>query len=436
MQSFRLEGVMLRRTLLLLTILFLIFGGSLFAQTVAGIVTNRTTNKPSASDDVVLLQLAQGMQELARTKTDSRGRFSIAVPADGLHLLRVTHDKANYFKPIQPGTQSVDIDVYSAAAEVPGVTTEADVLSLQSESGGDGLKVVEHFFLKNDSTPPRTLMSEHPFEFYLPAGATVLGAASKAPGGMAVQASPVPMGDPDHYTILFPIRPGQTEFQVTYHLNYKDSFTFHPRPTTPIDNLVLILPKSMSFKPGASTPYTSVDEEPGAQTYVARNVQPSQPLEFTIGGSGQLPRDNGAPGAGNSAAGTPAGGAVNAGPVQADPNSDTRPGGGLGTPVDKDAQRDPWTKYRWWIIAGVALAFAAGAGFLLRTPAPAPSTVTATGSAPATAGPQGALQILRDEMFSLETDRVTGKLSDGEYSDLKAAYDTVLKRTLDRAGAA
>ncbi len=418
-------------------------GSFLLAQSVTGIVTNRTTNKPSGNDDVVLLQLAQGMQELARTKTDSRGRFSIAVPADGLHLLRVTHDKANYFKPIQPGTQSVDIDVYSAATDVPGVTTEADVLSLQSESGGDGLKVVEHFFLKNDSAPPKTLMSEHPFEFYLPAGATVLGAASKAPGGMAVQAAPVPMGDPDHYTILFPIRPGQTEFQVTYHLNYKDSFTFHPRPTTPIDNLVLILPKSMSFKPGPSTPYTSVDEEPGAQTYVARNVQPSQPLEFTIGGSGQLPRDNGAPGAGGSGAGgSGAGGATsasNVSAVQADPNTDTRPGGGLGTPVDKDAQRDPWTKYRWWIIAGVALAFAAGAGFLLRTPAPVRSTAAAihpSGSHALTgAGPQGALQILRDEMFSLETDRVTGKLSDGQYSDLKTAYDTVLKRTLDRAGA-
>ncbi len=405
----------------------MVLGGALDAQSVSGIVTNRTTNKPSGNDDVVLLQLAQGMQELARTKTDSRGRFTIAVPADGLHLLRVTHEKANYFKPIQPGTQSVDIDVYSAAAEVQGVTTEADVLSLQSESGGDGLKVVEHFFIKNESAPPKTLMSEHPFEFYLPAGATVLGAASKAPGGMAVQAAPVPMGDPDHYTILFPIRPGQTEFQVTYHLNYKGSFTFHPRPATPIDNLVLILPKSMSFKPGASTPYTSVDEEPGAQTYVARNVQPSQPLDFTVGGSGQLPRDNGAPGTG--------GPTTNPTSVQADPNTDTRPGGGLGTPVDKDAERDPWTKYRWWIIAGVALAFAAGAGFMLRTPAPA-RTGAVAGHAPIPAGPHGALQILRDEMFSLETDRMTGKLSDGQYSDLKAAYDTVLKRTLDRAGAA
>ena len=424
---------MLRRVFSLLTTLSLVLGGSLLAQSVSGVVTNRTTNKPSGSDDVVLLQLAQGMQELARTKTDSRGRFTIAVPADGLHLLRVTHEKANYFKPIQPGTQSVDIDVYSAAADVPGVTTEADVLSMQSESGGDGLKVVEHFFLKNDSAPPRTLMSEHPFEFYLPAGATVLGAASKAPGGMAVQAAPVPMGDPDHYTILFPIRPGQTEFQVTYHLNYKDSFTFHPRPATPSDNLVLILPKSMSFKPGPSTPYTSVDEEPGAQTYVARNVQPSQPLEFTVDGSGQLPRDNGAPGAGGGASGGAS--ATNASSVQSDPNTDTRPGGGLGTPVDKDAQRDPWTKYRWWIIAGVALAFAAGAGFMLRTPNPARAAVTAGHPSIAGGGPHGALQILRDEMFSLETDRTTGKLSDGQYSDLKAAYDTVLKRTLDRAGA-
>ena len=74
-------------------------------------VTNKTNNKPSGGDDVVLLQLAQGMQELARTKTDAKGHFTIEVPAEGLHLLRVTHDKANYFKPIQPGTQEVSQQV-------------------------------------------------------------------------------------------------------------------------------------------------------------------------------------------------------------------------------------------------------------------------------------------------------------------------------------
>jgi len=400
-------------------------GGFAAAETVTGVVTNRTNNKPAAGDDVVLLQLAQGMQELARTKTDGKGRFSIEVPANGLHLLRVTHDKANYFKPVQPGTQSVDIDVYTAAAEVAGVSLDADVMRIETETSGAGLRVVEHFFVKNESSPARTLMSDHPFELYLPAGATVEGLAAKSPGGMAVQQALVPETEANKYTIIFPIRPGETEFQVSYKLPYSadKGFEFQPRPTMPTDTVALMMPKSMTFKPGQGTPYTPVtDEDITAQTYVARNAQPSQPLSFTVSGTGQLPRDSAA---GAQSSGTTAGAPATA--ASGDPNADTRPGGGLGVPVDKDAERDPWTKYRWWIISGLGLVFAAAAGFMLKGPTP-------TGSG-TPGGPKGALQVLKDEMFSLETERLGGKLTDAEYRELKAAYDVVLKRTMARTDA-
>jgi hypothetical protein len=404
------------------------------AQSVTGTVTNKTTNKPSGNDDVVLLQLAQGMQELARTKTDSRGRFTIQVPGQGLHLLRVTHDKANYFQPVQPGTDTVNIDVYSAAAQVEGVTLDADVMRIETNAGANNLRVVEHFFVKNNSSPAKTLMSDHPFELYLPAGATLEGSAAKSPGGMAVQQGLVPETEPNKFTILFPIRPGETEFQVTYQLPYSPDkgYTFQPRPVMATDNLVLMLPKAMSYKPGQSAPYAPVgDEEVGAQTYVARNAQPSQPLSFTLTGAGQLPRDS-APGAGTPAAGAQnVGGQGSSTSVQppssaaSDPSTDTRPGGGLGVPVDKDAERDPWTKYRWWIIAGLGFIFAAAAGFMLKAPSRATSGTTP-------AGPDGALQVLRDELFAVETDRLSGKLTEEEYLELKAAFDTVLKRTLSR----
>ncbi len=397
-----------------------LFCGFAVAEPVTGTVTNKTTNKPSAGDDVVLLQLAQGMQELARTKTDSRGHYSIEVPGDGLHLLRVTHDRANYFKPIQPGTQSVDMEVFSAAPQVEGVTLDADVMRMETEAGGGSLHVVEHFFVKNDSAPPKTLMSEHPFELYLPAGATVEGLAAKAPGGMAVQQTLVPEDEPNKYTILFPLRPGETEFQVTYKLPYTadKGFEFQPRPTMTTDNLVVMLPKSMTFKPGPSAPYSPVqDEEVSAQTYLARNAQPSQPLAFTITGAGQLPRDADQ-GAGQSQA------ASGSSPAAADVAAGRGPGGGLGVPVDKDAEHEGWiSKYKIWIVLALGLFFAAAAGFLLKKPA--------SGSS-ARLGPEGALQVLRDELFAVETDRLSGRMSEAEYQKLKAAFDLVLKRTLSR----
>ena len=146
-----------------------------FAESITGTVINKTNNKPAAGDDVVLIRLAQGMQESTRTKTDAKGRFTLDVPDAGVHLVRVTHDKANYFRPAPPGTQSVEVEVFDSAVKVAGVSSEADVMRIQTDESGKGLRVVENFFVKNESNPPKTQFGERPFEFYLPAGAVVEG---------------------------------------------------------------------------------------------------------------------------------------------------------------------------------------------------------------------------------------------------------------------
>ncbi len=93
------------------------------------------------------------------------------------------------------GQTTVDIEVFNAAAKVDGIAGEADVMRIQTDESGKALRVVENFFVKNDSDPPMTQFSDRPFEFYLPAGAVVEASAALGPGGMPVQASPVPLGD-------------------------------------------------------------------------------------------------------------------------------------------------------------------------------------------------------------------------------------------------
>jgi hypothetical protein len=406
----------------------IVFSGFAFADSISGTVTNKTNNKPAAGDDVVLIRLAQGMQEATRTKTDAKGNFTLQLPEAGMHLIRVTHDKANYFRPAPPGTQAVDIEVYDAAAKVAGVSSEADVMRIQTDESGKSLRVVENFFVKNDSNPPRTQFGDRPFEFYLPAGAVVEGSAALAPGGMPVQASPMPLGDANHYTFVFPIRPGETRFQITYRLPYSGSLKLGPKPTTPTDTIAIMMPKSMSFQAGSGASYTPVTEETTAQTYVARNVSPSQPLEFTVSGAGQLPRDS---------APATAGDGGQAGPQQAGGGSaatDTRPGGGLGTPIDPEGTNDPWAKYKWWILGGLGLAMAAGAGVMLKNGPQ--STTAATDLQPVAAStspaPGDLLSTLKEELFALETDRLEGRLGEAEYSEQKAALEVVLKRALLR----
>lgn len=410
-----------------------------FAEPITGIVTNKTNSKPAAGDDVVLLKLAQGMQELARTKTDSKGHFTIEVPQDGLHMIRVTHDKANYFRPVQPGTQSVEVEVFTAAAKVEGVTQEADVMRIQSDPGGSGLRVVEHYFVKNDSSPQKTQFSEHPFELWLPAGAIVEGSAAMAPGGMAVQQPLVPMAEPNHYTMIFPLRPGETQFQVTYKLPYTGSLTFAPKPAVPTDTVAVMLPKSITFRAGASSPYTPVTEETTAQTFVARSVKPGQSLDFTISGTGELPRDSQAgqtqPGQQAAPAAAGAGEPQTPAEASAQMRADTKPGKGLGNPLDSDGNLDPWAKYKWLIITGLIVLLALGAGLLLKNPgAPSHAATSPSPKGLPPAAPGDPMQVLKDELFALETERLQGRISEEEYAEQKGALEIVLKRTLARSG--
>jgi len=410
------------------------------ASTITGTITNGTIHKPSAGDTVTLIRLAQGMQEATHTTSDAKGKYFLDVPDEGIHLVRVTHEGANYFKPAPPGTTAVDIDVYSVAAKVAGVKLEADVMRIQTEPDGKSLRVVQHFFLKNESAPPKTQFSpDATFDFTLPEGAVIEGGAAQGPGGMTVQSQPMPLTKRNHYSFNFAIRPGgQTQFQVSYRVPYTGSTKLTPTTAMPADNVIVMMPKTMKFD-GGSTPWAPVQDEVDAQTFVARNLGPNDVAEFTVSGTGQLPK------ATDTTDGTPAQpGAAGApqGPMQAQPTGQTaeKPGGGLGNPIDTP---DPLSKYKWWIIAGVGLALAAGAGFLLSRPQNAPATATTpdTTNSPTTAtvipshanvAPATLLSVLRDELFQLESDKLTGKITEEQYARVKPALEVVLQNALER----
>jgi hypothetical protein len=289
-----------------------------------------------------------------------------------------------------------------------------------------------------------TQFSQEPFDFYLPEGAVVEGSAALAPGGMPVQAAPVPLAEKGKFTFLFPIRPGETRFQVSYHVPYSGSIKFDPRPAAPADTIALMLPKSMTFTPASGAPYSAVNDEVNAQAWVARGVAPGQPVAFTLSGKGALPRDTQ-----NTAGdqGQPSGSASADGSVPATDN--TAPGKGLDNPLDPNGTRDPWGKYKWWILGGLALAMAAAAGVLLKKPttadtpgAPSSPTVAgvpgeprlAHGGGPSSAkvGSSALLNVLKEEMFALETEKLQGKLTEADYTQTKAALELILARTLKR----
>ena len=446
----------LSASLLLLPLAALALPGTAMAATpITGVVTNRTTDKPSAGDTVALLRLVQGMQEVTSATTNAKGAFSLEAPDDGMYLVRVTHDKATYFGAVPAGSKTVNIDVYNASAHVAGVSTEAIVMRAQTDASGSTLNVVENFFVKNDSKPAMTQFSNDPFSMYLPEGAVIEASAALAPGGMPVSATPMPLGEKGRYTFLFPIRPGETRFQVSYHVPYTGTLKFGLKVAGLTDAFAVIVPKAMTFSPAPGTQFNPVPDDTNSQTFVARKIAVGQAVDFEVTGTGALPRET-QTGGDQGSQGGQAGQAAEGSGTDASASSDTAPGKGLGLPLDPNGTHEPLsTKYKWWILGGLGLVLVAAAGVLLRKPADAHAFSAAhavasdrvrvhpTAAAGAVAGaPASAagrkeqlLHVLKDELFALETDRLQGHIGEAEYAEQKAAIELILRRALQGAAA-
>ncbi len=159
----------------------------------------------------------------------------------------------------------------------------------------------------------------------------------------------------------------------------------------------MLLPKGMTFAAGSGSVFQAIQQDPNVQTFVAKNAVPGKALEFTVSGEGSMPREQ---------------------------------------------QGDPLSKYKWWILGGLGLVLAAAAAFLLRKPAGVPGVspnyqpqvgVAAAHVYGSPATKNGALlNALKEELFALESEKLTGNLAPAEYAEVKAALEIVLKRALKR----
>jgi hypothetical protein len=403
----------------------LLFAVIAHAASITGTVTNGTTGKPSAGDQVILIKLAAGMEQAAQGKTDAQGHYSLSFDDDtGPHLVRVIHHGVMYHQPAPPGTKTADVTVYDASPKVADVKAVADLMYLQAGKGD--LAIMRLFAVDNTSQPPRTQMSDADFEFYVPDGAEIEDAEAQTAGGQWVKTSPAPQKEKNRYAFVFPLRPGQTQFRVTYHLPYSGKATVNPREIYPLQHFVAIMPRSLGFTPSQTGIYQDKQppDLPDAIAEVASSPSPSQNLAFHISGEGMLQDQN------QNASGTTSAPAAEA---------DNRPGGGLGRPGDEP---DPMDQFRWWLLGGLGVVLAGGAVYISSRPrtlavgaGAAAAAVAAPAPAQSTSAPRSSgvlLDALKDELFQLEVERQNGQISEQEYSKTKAALDQTLARAIKR----
>ncbi|MBZ5491437.1 MAG: carboxypeptidase-like regulatory domain-containing protein [Acidobacteriia bacterium] len=381
------------------------------ADTLKGVVQNSTTNKPSAGDEVTLKKIGNGMEDVAKTKTNARGEFTFNVPpAQQPYLVWVQHQGVTYTQAGLPGGVPVAVRVFDAASSIKEISILDHAIAIQTSEDGATLSGEEFYTVGNQSSPPRTLTGKQTLEFYLPEGAS-LSESSVQTGKTQLKTAVVPAGEKNKYAFVFPIRPGQTQFHILYTLPYSGKLELDPRSDLPTGTLMVAAPDSIKFAASDSAVYEakSNPQFKSVNFFIAKNVTPKQKVAFTISGKGAMPREQEQTASNGGAPGEPAG-----------------PGGGLGVPNERP---DPLHSGQWLFLGVLSLFLAAGGVFVY----------TSNQNVAATAGPaipqdRSALlmEAMKEEVFQLESDRLQGKINPQDYQTAKAALDKTLQRAVQR----
>ncbi len=254
-----------------------------------------------------------------------------------------------------PGSTTAELTVYDSAKKLDGLSQTVEVDRYQTD--GKQLQGITLYAIRNQSQPPRTLADDkRTFEIVLPDGAEVESAQAKGPGGQPIAVELSPASQKNHYAFNYPLRPGETQFQVSYHLPYSGEASISPKPLADVQHFVVMTPKGMTFTPKNPQQFQSMPDETGAGIMVVTNVKPGQDLSFRIAGAGifQAEGQQRAQGGGEAAGGAMGGSQAAA--------NDNRPGGGLGAPVDAP---DPLHEYRAIILGAFALVLVMGGAYVV-----------------------------------------------------------------------
>jgi hypothetical protein len=411
---------------LVLGALCLSSAGLALAGTAHGTVVNRTTGKPAANVDVVLVSPQAGMQELASTKSDTQGQFTFDNPAIGAQplLIRASYRGVNFNSALPPGRSEAQVEVFEVSKDTKNIAVDSHVVVFQPN--GSTLMVGEEYTVQNASQPPQAYFrAAGSFEFAIPAKAQLQQVATTGSTGMPVTQAQIDRGN-DHYAIAYAFRPGPTNVRLSYELPYaENSATLKLPAIYPGARLLVVAPPGVKL---IADGLQAAGQEQGMDVYTHQPLAAKSALAINISG-----------------AGAPAAAVAGGQSSQEMPQGNSRT-----ESANIQAVPGRLEVLKWPLIVGFAALFALGAILLTRKPVAALVPAVAGGADPAqhehatlAASPSvrpvaptlaavdaeigASLDALKDALFKLELRRQAGTIPDEEYARERARMEKLLR---------
>jgi hypothetical protein len=208
--------------------LFLLLVGASVLVAVDGTVINGTTGKPAANTIVSLVQPGQGgMQTLASVKSDAQGMFKIDKSVQGPQLVQALYSGVLYNKVLMPGAPSTGLEVIVFdSTSKPGVAKVSQHFIVLQPSAKD-MSVSEGILYQGDPKLTFNDAANGTLHFYLPPEAKgIVSVTINAPGGMPIQRPAEKTNQPNVYKVSYPIKPGETRFDLSYLIPSATPLTF------------------------------------------------------------------------------------------------------------------------------------------------------------------------------------------------------------------
>lgn len=266
---------------------------------VEGAAVNMTTGKPQPGVAITLVQPgAAGMQTLGQATSGADGTFRIDqnLPAGGPALLQSTYQGVTYTQALPPGSASsgIRVNVYDATTTPPAEMSVQHLILL--EPTATELRISETFFARNNATTTYNDAANGTLRLVLPEGAPSDLRVTIDSVGVPIQRPVEKASRPGEYKIAYPIKPGETRFDMEYSIPATATFSGKVFVTDPPTRLVT---------PGAVTlsgdGIVEMGQEPSTQARVYTFSGDTYSVNISGVGSlrtpdlGVSPEDSGAP---------------------------------------------------------------------------------------------------------------------------------------------